>query len=173
MTLKLEQKKAIVAELSAIANQALSVVAADYRDINASQITQLRSIARKSGVSLRVVRNTLARKAFLGTTHECLNDALIGPVLLAFANEEPSAPARLLRDFMKGNEKLKVKALSIDGQFYGSEHLDAVAKLPTRIEAITRFACVLQAPLTKLACTLAEVPTKFARSLSAVRDQKS
>jgi large subunit ribosomal protein L10 len=173
VTLKLEQKKAIVAEVAIVANQALSVVAADYRGITVSQITALRSQARKSGVSLRIVRNTLARKAFLGTPHECINEALIGPVLLAFANEEPSASARLLRDFMKSNEKLKVKALSVGGQFFGGEHLEAVAKLPTRIEAITRFACVLKAPITKLACTLAEVPTKFARALSAVQDQKS
>lgn len=170
--LKLEQKKAIVAEVADVAGQALSVVAADYRGLTVSEMTGLRMQARKNGVKLRVVRNTLARRAFQGTTHESLANALVGPVLLAFAKEEPAASARLFRDFAKTNEKLKVKALSLGGQLYGSEHLETIAKLPTRQEAIGRFASVLQAPITKLACTLNEIPTKLARALSQVRDQK-
>jgi large subunit ribosomal protein L10 len=172
MTLRLEQKKEIVAEVATVANQALSVVAADYRGLTVSEMTNLRASARKIGVKLRVVRNTLARKAFQGTPFECMTDALVGPVLLAFAVDEPSASARLMRDFVKTNEKLKVKALSLGGQLYGGQHLEAIAKLPTRIEAIGRFASVLQAPLSKFARTLGEVPTKFARALSQVRDQK-
>lgn len=172
MTLRIEQKKAIVAEVSSVANSALSVVAADYRGLTVSEMTSLRASARKVGVTLRVVRNTLARKAFQGTPFECLTDSLVGPVLLAFSVEEPSASARLMRDFVKTNEKLKVKALALGGQLYGSQQLDAIAKLPTRIEAIAKFASVLQAPLTKFACTLNEVPTKLARALVQVRDQK-
>lgn len=172
MTLKLEQKKVIVASVAAVANQALSVVAADYRGLTVSDMTALRAAARKAGVTLRVVRNTLARRAFQGTQYECLNETLTGPVLLAFAKDEPSASARLLRDFIKGNDKLKVKALSLGGELFAGQHLEAIAKLPTRIEAIARFASVLQAPITKFARTLAEVPTKLVRGLAQVRDQK-
>lgn len=172
MTLRIEQKKAIVTEVATVANQALSVVAADYRGLTVSEMTALRANARKTGVTLRVVRNTLARKAFQGTPFECMTESLVGPVLLAFAIEEPAASARLMRDFVKTNEKLKVKALALAGQLYGSQHLEAIAKLPTRIEAIQQFASVLQAPLSKFARTMNEVPTKLARALGQVRDQK-
>lgn len=172
MTLKLEQKKAIVAQVAIVAGQALSVVAADYRGLTVSDMTALRAAARKAGVSLRIVRNTLARRAFKGTPYECMNESLVGPVLLAFAKDEPGAGARLMRDFAKNNDKLKVKVLSLGGELFGSQHLEAIAKLPTRTEAIARFASVLQAPITKFARTLSEVPTKFARALVQVRDQK-
>lgn len=170
--MRLEQKKVIVASVAMVASQALSIVAADYRGLTVSEMTALRVQARKMGVTLRVVPNTLAKRAFQGTPYECLNEALIGPVLLAFAKDEPSASARLIRDFVKTNDKLKVKAMSLAGELYGSQHLEAIAKLPTRIEAIARFASVLQAPVTKFVRTLSEVPTKFARALVQVRDQK-
>lgn len=172
MTLKLEQKKAIVTEVAKVAGSSLSVVAADYRGLTVSDMTTLRKQARNSGVHLRVVRNTLARQAFKGTEFECLNESLTGPVLLAFAKDEPGASARLFRDFAKGNEKLKVKALSLGGQFYTSQHLEAIAKLPTRTEAIAKLVGVLQAPVTKFVRTLAEPSAKFVRVLAAISDQK-
>jgi large subunit ribosomal protein L10 len=172
VTLKLSDKKAIVAEVAEVAGKALSAVAVDYRGITVSDMTALRVAARRSKVHLQVVRNTLARRALTGTSFECLNDTLIGPVLLAFSEEEPSAGARLMRDFAKTNDKLKVKALSLGGQLYSSQHLDAIAKLPTRIEGIALLLGVMQAPISKFVRTLAEVPTKLVRGLSAVRDQK-
>jgi large subunit ribosomal protein L10 len=172
MKLKLNDKKEIVAEVAEAASHAVSVVAADYRGLTASQMTTLRASARKANVELRIVRNTLARIALTGTEYECLNSALTGPILLAFTNDEPGATARLMRDFAKDNDKLDVKAISISGQLYGKSDLDAVAKLPTKIEAITRLACVLQAPITKLVRTMAEVPSKSVRVLAAIRDTK-
>jgi large subunit ribosomal protein L10 len=172
VTLKLEDKKAIVASVADVAANALSVVAAEYRGLTVSEMTKLRTDARSNGVHLRVVRNTLARKAFEGTPYECLNDSLVGPVLLAFAKDEPSAGARLVRDFAKTNEKLKVKALSLGGQLYAANQLEAIAKLPTRHEALGKLATVMQAPITKFVRTLAEPTAKFVRVVAAVRDQK-
>lgn len=172
MKLKLNDKKEIVAEVAEVAAGAVSVVAADYRGLTASEMTQLRASARQAKVTLRIVRNTLARIALTGTEYECLNSTLTGPILLAFANDEPGATARLMRDFAKDHDKLEVKAISISGQLFDKSHLDSVAKLPTKIEAITRLASVLQAPVTKLVRTMSEVPTKFVRALAAVRDTK-
>lgn len=170
--MNLKEKEAIVASVSKVALDALSVVAVDYRGLTVSEMTALRSAARKAEVHLQVVRNTLARRAFAGTQFECLNESLIGPVLLAFSKTEPSASARLFRDFAKTNEKIKVKALSLGGQFYTGQHLEVIAKLPTRIEAIGRLAGVLQAPLSKFLRTLAEPQAKLVRVFAAVRDQK-
>jgi len=172
MALKLEQKKAIVAEVANVANKALSVVVADYRGIKVSDITKLRSEARKSGVYVRVVRNTLARRALQGTSFECMGDTLIGPVLLAFAESELSASARLIRDFAKTNDKLKVMALSLGGQVLKSDQLEMVAKLPTKEEAISKLLSVMQAPIAKFVRTVAAPHTKLVRTLAAVRDQK-
>lgn len=170
--MNLKEKEAIVAEVAKVATQALSVVAVDYRGLTVSEMTALRSQARRAEVHLQIVRNTLARRAFKGTSFECLNDSLVGPIMLAFAKEEPSASARLLRDFAKTNEKIKVKALSLGGQFYSAQHLEVIAKLPTRHEAIARLAGVLQAPISKFVRTLAEPTAKLVRVFAAVRDQK-
>lgn len=170
--MKLEQKKAIVAEVAEVAGKALSVVAADYRGLTSSEMVALREQARRAEVHLQVIRNTLARRAFVGTQYECLSESLIGPVLLAFSKVEPSASARLLRDFGKSNEKLKVKALALNGELFGGQHLEAIAKLPTRIEAIAKLVSVMQAPVSKFVRTLAEPPAKVVRALAAVRDQK-
>lgn len=170
--MNLEEKQAIVAQVAEVAKEALSVVAAEYRGLSVSEMTALRVQARKSDVHLRVIRNTLARRAFQGTPYECLNDSLVGPVILAFAKTEPSASARLIRDFAKTNEKLKAKALSLEGKFYSGQHLESIAKLPTRIEAITKLVGVLQAPVSKFVRTLAEPSAKLVRCLAAVRDQK-
>ena len=172
MALRLEQKKMIVEEINSAASSALSVVAADYRGLTSPEMTELRAIARKSGVKLKIVRNTLARRAFNGTSYECLTDNLTGPVLLAFANEEPSATARLLRDFAKDHEKLEIKALSLGDTVLDASQVDVVASLPTKEEAIAKLLSVMQAPISKLVRTIAEPHTKLVRTLAAVRDKK-
>jgi large subunit ribosomal protein L10 len=172
MRLKLNDKKEIVAEVAEVASNAVSVVAADYRGLTASEMTELRASARQANVKLRIVRNTLARIALTGTDYECLNNSLVGPILLAFASDEPGATAKLMRDFAKGHDKLDVKAISLGGQLYDKSHLDAVAKLPTKNEAISRLLSVMQAPITKLVQTLAAPQIKLVRTLVAIRDTK-
>lgn len=172
MTLKLNDKKEIVAEVAEVASKAVSVVAADYRGLTAAEMTQLRANARQAKVNLRIVRNTLARIALKGTEFECIDNALIGPTILAFAADEPSATARLMRDFAKDHDKLAVKAISLGGKFYDGSQLDFVAKLPTKDEAIARLMSVMQAPISKLVRTLAEPQAKLVRTLAAVRDSK-
>lgn len=172
MTLKLDDKKAIVAEIADVANQALSVVAADYRGLTSAQMTDLRAKARETGVNLKIVRNTLARRAFTGTAYECLNDSLVGPVILAFANEDPGATARLMRDFGKEHDQLNVKSLSLGGTALEPQQLEAVANLPTRDQALAQLLSVMQAPIAKFVRTLAEPHAKLVRTLAAVRDKK-
>ena len=172
MALMLEDKKAIVAELAEIASQATAVVASDYRGLCGQDITQLRAQARHQGVHLQIVRNTLAKRVFVGTQFECMNDELVGPIILAFSREEPGAAARLLRDFAKQNETVKVKVLSLDGQLLAASELQAVASLPTRDEAIAKLMSVMLAPVGKLVRTLAEPHTKLVRTFAALRDKK-
>jgi len=169
----LSKKKTIVSEVASVAKEALSVVVADYRGLTVSDMTALRAQARKADVHLRIVRNTLAKRALMGTSFECLGEALVGPSIFAFAKTELAASARLIKDFSKTNDKLKVKALSLGGQLLASSQLDAVAKLPTRDEAIARLLSVMQAPIAKLARTLAEPQAKLVRLLAAIRDQKT
>lgn len=173
MALRLEQKKAIVDEVTQYASSALSVVAADYRGLTSADMTLLRANARQVGVKLKIVRNTLARKALQGTSFECMSDTLVGPILLAFASAEPGANARLLRDFAKTNDKLEVKALSLGGTLLGKEQLNVVASLPTRDEALAKLLMVMQAPIAKLVRTMAEPQAKLVRTIAAIRDQKS
>lgn len=172
MKLKLNDKKEIVAEVAEVASKAVSVVAADYRGLTASQMTKLRANARNAKVSLRIVRNTLARIALTGTEFECLNNALTGPILLAFSSDEPGATAKLMRDFAKENNKLDVRAISLGGQLYDKSHLDFVARLPTKDEAIARLMSVMQAPISKLVRTMAEPHAKLVRTIAAIRDTK-
>jgi large subunit ribosomal protein L10 len=172
MKLKLNDKKEIVAEVAEVASKAVSVVAADYRGLTASQMTKLRANARTAKVSLRIVRNTLARIALTGTEFECLNSSLTGPILLAFSSDEPGATAKLMRDFAKENNKLDVRAISLGGQLYDKSHLDSVAKLPTKDEAIARLMSVMQAPISKLVRTMAEPQAKLVRTIAAIRDTK-
>lgn len=172
MALKLEQKQSIVHEVNEVAGTALSAVLADYRGLTVQEMTDLRAKAREVNVYLRVVRNTLAKRAVDGTEHECLKDALVGPSMLAFSQEEPGSAARLLRDYSKDCEELEVKAISIGGALLDADQLDRVATLPTKEEAISLLMAVLQAPITKLARTFNEVPGKLVRTLAAVRDQK-
>lgn len=172
MALGLEDKKAIVAEVSEVAQGALSAVIADYRGLTSSQMTDLRKQARENGVYLRVVRNTLAKRAVEGTEFECLKGVLVGPTVLAFSQEDPGAAARLIQDFAKGNKELEVKALSISGQLLGAEQIDVLAKMPTLDQARAMLMSVMIAPVTKLARTLNEFPSKVTRAVAAVADQK-
>lgn len=172
MPIGLEDKKAIVAEVNEMAASALSLVIADARGVSVDGMTALRKDAREQQVSLRVVRNTLAKRAFAGTEYECVNDALRGPSLFGFSMQDPGAAARLFKDFSQHNGEFEVKALSVSGQMLGAEHLDVLAKLPTREQALSMLMSVMKAPVTKLAQTMNEVPGKLVRTLAAVRDQK-
>lgn len=172
MVLKLEDKKAIVGEVAEVARQALSLVAAEYSGLTVGQLTGLRKTARAAGVYMRVVRNTLARRALEGTSFACIQPELTGPLVLAFSQEDPGAAARLIKEFVKTNEKLKVRALAIDGQLLPAKSLDKLASLPTRDEAIALLMSVLNAPITKFVRTLAEPHAKLVRTIAAVRDLK-
>ena len=172
MGLRLEDKQTIVSEVNEAAGSALSAVLADYRGLTVAEMTELRSKARTSGIYLRVVRNTLAKRAIDGTPYECLRDALTGPTLVAFSYSEPGAAARLLRDYGKDREALNVKAISIGGDLFDSGQLYRIASLPNRDEAITMVLGLLLAPITKLARTVNEVPGRVVRTLAAVGEQK-
>ncbi|ALO47098.1 50S ribosomal protein L10 [Pseudohongiella spirulinae] len=172
MAIRLEDKKQIVSEVNEAANSALSAVLADYRGVTVSDLTALRKTAREQGVYLRVVRNTLLKRAVEGTQYECINDALTGPTILAFSMEDPGAAARVLKDFAKANDKFEVKALSVGGKLLGADQIDALATLPTYDQAVSMLMSVMLAPVTKLVRTFNEVPTKVTRAVAAVRDQK-
>ena len=172
MALNLDDKKAIVAEVNETAAQALSLVIADARGVDVTDMNALRAKARAENVQLRVVRNTLAKRAFAETDYACVEEILVGPSLFAFSMEDPGAAARLLKDFAKENEEFEVKALSVSGQLLGKEQLDVLATLPTLHQALGMLASVTLAPVTKLVRTLNEIPTKTTRAVAAVRDAK-
>jgi large subunit ribosomal protein L10 len=172
VALRLEDKKAIVADVNETAASALSLVIADARGCTVGEMTELRKLARESQVSVRVVRNTLAKLALKGTEFECAEEAFKGPSLLAFSMEDPGAAARIFKDFAKEHEKFEVKALAVSGQLMGAEQIDVLAKLPTREQALSMLMSVMQAPVAKLARTLNEVPGKLVRTVAAIRDQK-
>ena len=172
MALNFEQKQAIVAEVAEVARTAFSAVAAEYRGISVDKMTQLRAQARNSGVYLRVVKNTLARRAVKDTEFECMTDGLTGPLVLAFSQEDPGAAARVIKDFAKDNDKLVVRLVSISGQMLAPSELEALAKMPTYDQAISMLMSVIKAPIQKLAATMNEVPGKLVRTIAAVRDAK-
>jgi large subunit ribosomal protein L10 len=172
MALKLEDKKMIVSEVSEAASSALSAAVADYRGLTVGQMDALRSKARESGVYLRVVRNTLARRAVEGTEFECMQNAFVGPLVLAFAHDAPGSAAKLFKDFAKDCDRLSVKHLSMGGELYGPEKLDEMSKLPNREQALSMLCNVMQAPITKLVRTYNEIPSQIVRVVSAVKDAK-
>jgi large subunit ribosomal protein L10 len=171
MALNLEDKKAIVAEISAVASNALSAVAAEYRGSTVSVMNTLRKNARKSKVSVGVYRNTLSRRALKDTEFECLSDVLTGPIVLLFSQEDPGAAARVLRDF-EFAEQLTVRGLALSGQLLPASQLKAVASLPTMHEALTQLAAVIQAPVTKFVRTLNEPVAQTARVVAAIAEAK-
>ena len=172
MAIGLEEKKAIVAEVNETAASALSLVIADARGVASNDMTALRASARENQITLRVVRNTLAKRALEGTEYECVTDTLTGPSLFGFSMEDPGAAARLFKDFASDNSDFEVKALSVSGQLLGADQIDMLAKLPTRDQALASLMSVMQAPIVKLARTTNEVPGKLVRVMAAVRDQK-
>jgi large subunit ribosomal protein L10 len=161
MALNLSQKQEVVAELAEVAAKAHSLIAAEYAGTTVEQMTAMRKKARESGVYLRVVKNTLAARAVAGTEFEIVKDSLVGPLLYAFSTEEPGAAGRLIKEFAKGNEKLKAKLVSVEGKLLPASHVDVLASLPTREQALSMLARVL-----------AEPAAMFARAVKAVADQQ-
>jgi large subunit ribosomal protein L10 len=172
VALNIEAKKAIVAEVAEVAATALSAVAAEYRGLTVGQMTELRVKSRESGVYLRVIKNTLARRAVEGTEFECMQDGLTGPLVLAFSQEDPGAAARVISDFTKQNDKLVVRLVSVGGQMLAASEIDRLAKMPTKDQAISMVMSCMMQPVEKLARTLNEIPTKVTRCVAAIRDEK-
>ncbi|KTD13060.1 50S ribosomal protein L10 [Legionella jamestowniensis] len=172
MTLTLAAKKAVVEEVTTVASKAISAVVADYRGLTVNQMTQLRSEARKAGVYLRVVPNTLTRRAFENTEFACLSEKLVGPLFIALSLEAPSDAARMLKEFVKTFDKLEIKALAVSGKVYSPDQLEAVASLPTRDEALAKLMYVMKAPIEKFVRTLAEPHAKLVRTVAAIKDTK-
>jgi large subunit ribosomal protein L10 len=172
VAIRLQEKKQIVSEVSEAANNALSAVLADYRGVTVTDMTGLRKTARENNVYLRVVRNTLLKKAVAGTDFECIQEVLVGPTILVFSLEDPGAAARVLKDFSEANSQFEIRALSVGGKLLDASQIDVLAKLPTHEQALSILMSVMLAPVTKLARTLKEVPSKATRGVAAVRDQK-
>ena len=172
MALNIEQKKAVVAEIAAIAAEAHSAVAAEYRGLTVEEMTNLRAQARSGGVYLRVAKNTLVRRAVEGTEFECMQEGLTGPLIFAFSQDDPGAAARLVKDFAKDHSKLEAKLVSVGGQMYDASELERLASLPTRDQGLAILMGVMKAPIEKFVRTLAEPQGKLVRTLAAVRDQK-
>lgn len=171
MALRLEDKKLFVKEVNAVAGDSLSAVAAEYRGLTVSQMTALRKEARNAGVYLRVVKNTLARRAIEGTEFECMKDTLKGPILLAFSKDDPGAAARIIRSFSKDHDALKAISLSAGGQLLPASDLAKLAELPTLDQARSMLLGVMLAPMSKLVRTLAEPSAMLARTLAARGEQ--
>lgn len=172
MPLKLNDKQQIVESVNTIASNALSALIADYQGLTVEQVTALRKEARETGVTVKVVRNTLAKRAVEGTEFECMSEALVGPTMLAFSEEDPGAAARLFKKFSKEIDALEVTALALGGKLMDGTQLEAVASLPTYEQAIAQLMSVMKAPVTKLVQTVNAVPTKLVRTIVAVKDQK-
>jgi len=172
MALTLEEKKAVVAEVSEVAKGAFSAVAAVYSGVTVDEMTDLRVKARQDNVYLRVVKNTLARLALENTDFECMSERLTGPLILAFSQEDPGAAARVAKDFAKENDKFEVTMLSVGGELLEPSDIDKLAMLPTRDQAISMLMAVMLAPTEKFVRTLNAVPTKLVRTVAAISDQK-
>jgi large subunit ribosomal protein L10 len=172
MSLNLEQKKAVVSEVSDAISGAQAAVLAEYRGLTVAQMTELRKQAREAGVFLRVVKNTLAKRAVDGSDFACLQDQLVGPLAFA-ASPDPVAVAKVLSQFAKANEKLVIKAGAMGGKVISLAEVQALATLPSRDELLATLARTMQAPIATFVRTLNEVPTKFVRGLAAVRDSKA
>lgn len=172
MAINIEDKKQIVSEVNKAASSALSAVLADYRGVDVADMTALRKNARENKVYLRVVRNTLLKRAIAETELECIQEVLSGPTILALSDEDPGAPARVMKDFAKENDEFEIKALSVGGKLLEASQIDVLAKLPTLDQARSILMSVMLAPVTKLALMMNEVPSKVTRAVAAVRDQK-
>ena len=172
MALKLEDKKALVAEVNEVAAKAYSAVAAEYRGLTAGEMDELRSKAREGGAYLRIVKNTLAKRALEGTDFSCMDEALVGPLVMGFSMEDPGAAARVIKDFSKDHKNLVVKAVSVSGQLLPATDIERLASLPTYDQAISMLMGTMQAPIAQLARTLKEPTGKLARTFAALREAK-
>lgn len=172
MALNLEDKKALVDEVAKVAATAQSVVAAEYRGLTVTQMTQLRAEARSKGVYMRVVKNTLARRAVAGTVFEPIGSHLKGPLVLVFSKDDPGAAARVVKDFAKTNDKLVATLLSLGGSVLPGRDLEKIASLPTRDQALSMLLGVLKAPIEKFVRTVAAPHTKLVRTIAALAEQK-
>ena len=173
MALRLEDKKQLVKEVNAVAGDSVTAVAAEYRGLSVAEMTELRKEARNAGVYMRVVKNTLARRAVEGTDFECMQETLKGPILLAFAKDDPGAAARVIKDFAKGHDALQAVSLSAGGQLLPATDLNKLADLPTLDQARAMLLGVMIAPMSKLVRTLAEPSGMLARTLNARGDQEA
>jgi large subunit ribosomal protein L10 len=169
--LNLEEKKAVVAEVSAQVAGAQAIVVAEYRGLEVGQITALRANARKSGVYLRVLKNTLVRRAVAGTPFEGLQKSMVGPLIYGIS-KDPVAAAKTIHEFAKGNDKLVIKAGAMANYVMDANGVKALATMPSREELLSKLLGTMQAPIAQFVRTLNEVPTKFVRGLAAVRDAK-
>lgn len=172
MSLNLSAKKAIVEEVATVAADAPSAIAAEYIGLTVTEMTELRNAARTVGVYMKVVRNTLARRALENSRFECMRDGLIGPLVLAFSSDELGSVARVIRDFAKNNDKLVVKLVALDGQLLEPAELGRLASMPSQDEARAMFLGLLSAPLGRFVRTVAEPPVKLASVLAAQRDKQ-
>jgi large subunit ribosomal protein L10 len=172
VALNLEGKKAVVAEVAEVASSAYSAVAAEYHGLSVSDMTALRVEARKQNVYLRVVRNTLAKRAVEGTEFACMQEGMTGPLVYGFSQEDPGAVARVMGDFAKDNDKLDIKMVSLGGKLYPASEIERLAKMPTKDQAIGILMGTMKAPIEKFVRTLVAPTSKMVRTLAAVRDAK-
>ena len=171
MSLNLDQKKQVVKDVSAVVGDATAAIVAEYRGMTVEQMKVLRREAYDNNVYVKVVKNTLLKRAVKDTEHSCLDDLLVGPLAFA-ASEDPVAVAKVLNKYAKEYDALEIKAGSMNGQLLSEGEIKALAQLPSRDELLAKLMGTMQAPVAKFVQTLNEVPTKFARGLAAVRDSK-
>lgn len=171
MSLNLEEKKVVVAEVSEQVSKAQSIIIAEYRGLEVGNMTKLRAEARKSGVYLRVLKNTLVRRAVDGTPFSGLASQMVGPLVFGISTD-PVAAAKVLNEFAKGNDKFVIKAGAMPNSVLDANGVKALATMPSRDELLAKLMGTMQAPVAKFVRTLNEVPTSFVRGLAAVRDQK-
>ncbi|HAQ50257.1 MAG TPA: 50S ribosomal protein L10 [Gammaproteobacteria bacterium] len=172
MALNLDGKKAVVAEVSEIASQAYSAIAAEYSGLSVSDMTSLRNAAREQNVAIRVVRNTLARRAVEGTDFACMQEGMVGQLVYGFSMEDPGAVARVMSQFSKEHDQFEVKMVALSGNLYAASEIDRLAKMPTKDQAIAILMGTMKAPVEKLVRTLVAPTSKMVRTLAAVRDAK-
>jgi large subunit ribosomal protein L10 len=171
LSLNLEEKKAVVAEVSEQVSKAQSIIIAEYRGLEVGNMTELRVQARKSGVYLRVLKNTLVRRAVDGTPFSGLASQMVGPLVFGISTDAVAA-AKVLNDFAKSNDKFVIKAGAMPNSVLDANGVKALATMPSRDELLAKLMGTMQAPVAKFVRTLNEVPTSFVRGLAAVRDQK-
>lgn len=172
VALNFAQKEAIVAEVAEVARGAHSAIGAEYRGLSVAEMTRLRVEARKSGVYVRVVKNTLARRALQDTDFACMSEGLKGPLVLAFSQEDPGSAARVMEAFAKEHNKVEVRLVALGGRLLAPSEIGNLAKMPTYEQAISLLMAALKAPVQKLAATINEVPGKLVRTVAAIRDAK-